>query len=483
MSDVLLADLARAIRSGRLSPVEHVTDVLNRLGSDTTNCVVALDGDRALRAARKLADELAAGCWRGPLHGVAIGVKDMIDVAGLPTRCGSTLRADTASASADAAVVSTLRAAGAVVVGKLHTHEFAYGPTGDVAATGPCHNPHDPERITGGSSSGSAAAVAAGHLPLTLGTDTGCSVRVPAALCGVVGLKPAFGALPTAGVFPLSESCDHVGVLATDVYTASVAWEVLARGPRERGGGIRRPRFDDVPDGASHGMAGGLLDGVLVGLPDDEHWRPYDPEVAAAVGTAAAALEARGARLLPVSAPQAAELALLYPRVVGPEAYATHARWLAQRPGDYQPRTAKRLLDAAGATAEDYVGAQRRRRRLVAELRARLSHVDVLLTPTAPVRATAIGEPQVDGRSVATALLSLCCPFSLAGWPAVSVAGQVPEGELPAGLQVVGVRFGERGVLRVAAALHAATSATPGPGSRSAGRPRRPARPPRSSPC
>jgi len=401
------------------------------------------------------------------LHGVAVGVKDMIDVAGLPTRCGSTLRAGALPAPADAAVVSTLRAAGAVVVGKLHTHEFAYGPTGDVAATGPCRNPHDPARITGGSSSGSAAAVAAGHLPLALGTDTGCSVRVPAALCGVVGLKPAFGALPTDGVFPLSESCDHVGVLATDVHTASVAWDVLARGPQGSGGGIQPPG----------------LDGVLVGLPDDEHWQPYDPAIAAAVATAAAALEARGARLMPVSIPQATELALLYPRVVGPEAYATHARWLAQRPGDYQPRTAERLLDAAGATAEDYVGAQRRRHRLVAELRARLAPVDVLLTPTAPLRATVIGEQQVGGRSVAAALLSLCCPFNLAGWPAVSVPGQVPDGELPAGLQVVGVRFGERGVLRVAAALHATTDAAPGPGSRSAGRPRQPTRPPRSTPC
>ncbi len=179
-------------------------DVLERLAADPFNAVVALDADRALRRGRR-------GRGPGPLSGVAVGVKDLIDVAGLPTRCGSNVLADAAPATADAPVVARLRAAGAIVVAKLHTHEFAYGPTGDVAATGPARNPHDPTRITGGSSSGSAAAVAAGYLPLALGTDTGASVRTPAALCGVVGLKPRFGALPVDGVFPLSETCDHVG--------------------------------------------------------------------------------------------------------------------------------------------------------------------------------------------------------------------------------------------------------------------------------
>ena len=157
-------------------------------------------------------------------------------MAGLPTRAGSAVLADAPPAAADAPVVARLRAAGAIVVAKLHTHEFAYGPTGDVAATGPARNPHDPSRITGGSSSGSAAAVAAGHLALTLGTDTGASVRTPAALCGVVGLKPTRGRLPTAGVFPLSETCDHVGLLTADVDSAALAWDCAVRGGRDRPG-------------------------------------------------------------------------------------------------------------------------------------------------------------------------------------------------------------------------------------------------------
>src|SRR3954451_23953707 len=166
-----------AIRSGELSPIEHVGDVLDRLAADPYNLVVTLDDERALAQAAALTEELAQGRWRGPLHGVALGVKDLIDVAGLPTRCGSNVLADAPPATADAPAVARLRAAGAVIVAKLHTHEFAYGPTGDVAATGPARNPHDPTRITGGSSSGSAAAVAARDLPLALGPATGARGR------------------------------------------------------------------------------------------------------------------------------------------------------------------------------------------------------------------------------------------------------------------------------------------------------------------
>jgi Asp-tRNA(Asn)/Glu-tRNA(Gln) amidotransferase A subunit family amidase len=429
-----------SLRSRELSATEHVRDVLDRLAADTCNAVVTLDADRALAAAAELDVELARGQWRGPLHGVAVGVKDLIDVAELPTRAGSNVLADAPPATVDAPVVARLREAGAVVVAKLHTHEFAYGPTGDVAATGPARNPHDPSRITGGSSSGPAAAVAAGHLPLALGTDTGASVRTPAALCGVTGLKPTFGALSTAGCFPLSETLDHVGVLASDVHAAAVAWDVLSR-PDGTGGGIQAPG----------------VSGVRVGLPTDEYWRPLDPAIAAAVEAAAARLQARGAQLHEVGTPMIEELAATYPVIVGAEAYATHAKWLADRPQDYQPITRERLLPFAGQPARAYVDAMRTRRRLKAALRATVAHLDVLLLPTTRLRATPIGaaEADVDGTTVAVRpqLLALTLPFNLTGWPAVSVPGEVADGGLPAGVQVVGVRLEERGVLRVAAAL------------------------------
>jgi Asp-tRNA(Asn)/Glu-tRNA(Gln) amidotransferase A subunit family amidase len=376
----------------------------------------------------------------GALSGVPVAVKDLIDVAGVPTRCGSRVLADAPPAREDAAVVARLRAAGAVVVAKTHTHEFAYGPTGDVAAEGPCRNPHDPQRITGGSSSGSAAAVAVGLVPLAVGTDTACSVRTPAALCGVVGLKPTLGALPTTGVFPLSETCDHIGLLGADVDMVGLAFGALT-------GRWVNP---SAP-----------VAGTVVGRPTDSYWRVHDPEIAAAVERAADALSAAGAVLREVALPGIDSLAATYPVIVEAEAYTTHRHWLAQRPGDYQPATAARLKAGTKHTAADYVTAQRTRRQLTAELTARMlaEGIDVLLLATTPLRATPIGARQVDAPDgtrveVVPALLSLTLPFNLLGWPAVSVPAPGMTG-LPIGIQVAAVRGAEQAVLAVGSRIAA----------------------------
>lgn len=423
---ISLPRLSADLRSGALSPVDHVRDACERLAADTHRAVVLLDADRALADAAERAAELSRGEWRGPLHGVAVGVKDLFDVAGLPTRAGSDVLADAPAATADAGAVARLRAAGAVVVAKLHTHEFAYGPTGDVSASGPARNPHDPTRITGGSSSGSAAAVAAGHLALALGTDTGASVRTPAALCGVVGLKPAYGRLPVDGVFPLSETCDHVGLLTADVDGAALAWDALT--------GTGTP-------------AVARRVGVLV----DDYWQAVDPALTAAVDTAVARLRADGVAVVEIRTPMIDELAAAYPIIVGAEAYATHATWFADRPQAYQPATRERLGPARDLPAHAYVTAQRTRRRLVTEFRAAVDGVDALVLPTTRLRATPIGRESVDGVAVRPALLALTLPFNLTGWPAVSVPGAA-EG-LPAGVQVVGVTLDERGVLALARRL------------------------------
>ncbi|MGH3828462.1 MAG: amidase [Pseudonocardiaceae bacterium] len=378
----------------------------------------------------------------GALSGVPVAVKDLIDVAGVPTRCGSAVLAQAVPAREDAAVVSRLRAAGAVVVAKTHTHEFGYGPTGDVAVEGPCRNPHDPGRITGGSSSGSAAAVAAGLVPLAVGTDTGGSVRIPAALCGVVGLKPALGALPTTGVFPLSGTLDHVGLLGVDVGVVAAAFGALTRGWIDPSAPIA---------------------GTVVGRPTGESWRVHDPEIAAAVDRAADALSAAGAVLRAVRLPGIDELAATYPVIVGVEAYTTHRRWLDQRPEDYQPATSARLRSAAGYTTADYLSAQRTRRRLTAQLTAQLiaEDIDVLLMASTPLRATPIGarqSPAPDSAAEGTqveilpALLSLTLPFNLLGWPAASVPAPGVRG-LPIGIQVAAVRGGEQAALAVGARI------------------------------
>ncbi|GEL19139.1 amidase [Pseudonocardia asaccharolytica] len=435
-----IRDLALALRSGELSPTEHVRNVLDRLHADEHNAVVMLDDEQALAEAAARTEELARGEWRGPMHGVAVGVKDLFDVVGLSTKAGSKILADAPSASTEGPVVARLREAGAVIVGKLHTHEFAYGPTGDVSASGPARNPLDPSRITGGSSSGSAAAVAAGHLPLTLGTDTGASVRTPAALCGVVGLKPTRGRLSTEGVFPLSETCDHVGLLTADVHSASVAWDVLSRA-EGTGGGIQAPG----------------VSGVRVGVLPDPYWQAAEPMLNEGVAEAVAMLEKAGAQVTEIATPMIDQLAATYFAIVGAEAYATHAPWLAERGADYQPMTLARLEPNEQLSARTYINAQRARRRLTAALRTACDAVDVLVLPTTQLRATPIGQTKIEIDDVvvpvASALLALTLPFNLAGWPAISVPRPATDGGLPVGVQIVGVGLEERGILRVAAAL------------------------------
>ncbi|WP_226361316.1 amidase [Pseudonocardia sp. ICBG1142] len=427
-----LPDLLRALDSGELSPSEHVDDVLSRLQSDTTGCVVALDADRARERAAELTALSAAGRRLGPLHGVAVGIKDLVDVAGLPTRCGSRLLADAGPAAADAPVVTMLRAAGAVVVAKLHTHEFAYGPTGDVAATGPARNPHDPSRITGGSSSGSAAAVAAGHLALTVGTDTGASVRTPAALCGVAGLKPRRGAIPGERVFPLAESFDTVGLLAADAASLAVARTAL-------------------------GEPGASAAAVLprIGVADDDWWRPHDPVIADAVRAAADALTALGAPVAAQDTPGVAELAATYPVITGAEAYATHRHWFTERRDEYQPATAARLAPHAEVPTHVYVDARRERRRIGRALLDRLgASCDVLLCPTTRLRATPIGATEHDGVPVLPSMLQLTSPLNLLDRPVVALPVPVPG--LPAGVQLVGITVGEDVLLGLARALEGA---------------------------
>lgn len=410
---------APAVPAGLRDPVEHVTEALERLRADPYGAVVSLDAERALRDAAALRTELHRDGPRGPLHGVAVGVKDLIDVAGMPTRAGSAVRAEAAPATRDAPVVARLRAAGAVVVAKLHTHEFGLAPTGDVAAEGPARNPHDPARIAGGSSSGSAVAVAAGYLPLALGTDTGGSVRIPAALCGVVGLKPVRGALPSAGTVRLAPSLDTVGLLAADPGTALAARAALGAGtgPGHRPGVVR------------------------VGLALDPYWTAAEPEVRTAVHRAAAALDRAGIDVTEVTTPGIEELAACYMPILGPEAHALHTRTLARRGGDYQPESAAGLALLADPPPGEHAAALRTARELTARLARHLAGFDAVLTPVTRVRATPLGARlvDVDGErsTVAAALLEPALPANLTGWPAVSVPVAGPG--RPAGAQLIGI--------------------------------------------
>jgi aspartyl-tRNA(Asn)/glutamyl-tRNA(Gln) amidotransferase subunit A len=429
-----IADLAARLRGGDSTAAELTEAALGAaddIGA-TLNCFVTVDHDGARRAAEQADRELAAGVDRGPLHGIPVGVKDLIDTAGLRTTRGS-LFFDQYVPTTDAAVVVALRQAGAVIVGKTHTHEFAYGPTGDVAHTGPARNPHDPSRMTGGSSAGSGAAIAAGIVPAALGTDTGGSVRIPAALCGLVGLRPSQGSVPGAGVFPLSDTLDTVGPMAGSVADTVTLWAALTG---------RQPTTPPVA-------------GTRVGVVRAAEVEQVVPEQAAAVRWAVAALTAVGCTVTETPLPDLADFGRVYARIQGPEARAVHADRVVRRPELFQPEVLARLAGAAEIPAWQYVAAVRDRARWRAEFAHRVG-VDVLVLPTVPIlappigaRGTALGAGWTDPTA---ATLAFTMAWSVLGVPAISlpVAG---AGALPSAVQLVGRDGGEDELLALASAV------------------------------
>ena len=439
---VTLATVARRLREGATDPVELTRAALGAIDESqpAVNAFVTVDRDGALRAAAQAAGELAGGLDRGPLHGIPVAVKDLVDTAGLATTMGSRHFSGHVP-ERDAGVVARLRAAGAVIVGKSTTHEFAYGPTGDRAANGPGANPHDPSRMAGGSSAGSAAAVAAGLVPLAVGTDTGGSVRIPAALCGVCGIRPSPDRVPAGGVFPLSWSLDTVGVLAGDVAGTAAGWAVLSDAPLPPGGS---------PVGSPP------VEALRIGLPDG--FDQCADEVHSGLSTLVGRLAALGVRPVPVAMPDLEELRWLYRTIQSVEAVAVHHERMTTAPGLFDPEVLQRLLAAAEVPARDYALALRRMREVRAAAPALLDGLDLLLLPTVPVLAPPLGARDTDlgggWTSPRDALLAHTVPFSVLGLPSLSMPVPAPGG-LPVGVQLVGGPDGDEALLSAAAAIEA----------------------------
>lgn len=402
---------------------------------------------RDLNAFAALEDEAvlehtAADAVDGPLAGVPVGIKDMIDVVGLPTRCGSHVRPDL-PAAADAQVVARLRGAGALPLGKTTTHEFAYGATGDITATGPVRNPRDRSRMAGGSSAGSAAAVGAGIVAAALGTDTGGSGRIPAAFCGIVGFRPTTGSISAEGVFPLAPTLDIVSPMATDVAGVRALWEAI--------------RDADAPRPA---MPSGRLS---IGWLDTGPWSNLEPAIDAGVKHASSALREMGHTVNRMDSDWAMRTHQLYQLVQGPEVMATHHRDYIDRPHEFQPEVLERLHGAAQVTGWEYVQARAALHRLRHDIDAIFGDADVLLCATAPVTAPLIGQRSGFGTGRSTVWdVTLACtaPFSVLGVPAISLPAGVSASGLPGGVQLVGRPGADDGLLALAAALEAALAAS-----------------------
>jgi aspartyl-tRNA(Asn)/glutamyl-tRNA(Gln) amidotransferase subunit A len=434
-----IAQLARALKAREITS-EAVTERCLAVIAEknpSLNAFIAVLGDDALAQARDADREIAAGRWRGPLHGVPVSLKDLMDLRGTPTTAASRVR-DGHVAERDADVVAHLRTAGAVFVGKCNLHEFAFGTTNEDSAFGPARHPVDPSRSPGGSSGGSAASVATGMAYASIGTDTGGSIRIPAAACGVVGLKATVGEISTAGVVPLSRTLDHVGPLCRSVEDAAVLYDVL-RGRQHEPLSPREARE------------------IRLAVPREYFLSLLDPHVASSFENACERLRSEGVVLEDVHIPHANDIAPIYLHVVLAEAAAYHAKTLESRPDGYTPNVRLRLEMGRYILAEDHVRGLRGCHVLREELNAALEGRDGLFLPTLPIPAPKLGVATVrvgtTEEPVRNVTLRLTQPFNLTGHPAISVpCGQATD-RLPVGAQIVG-HFGQtRQLLEVAAVL------------------------------
>jgi aspartyl-tRNA(Asn)/glutamyl-tRNA(Gln) amidotransferase subunit A len=421
--DIALSDIGSlgvAYRRRGLSPVEAVEVCLDRIDrcDDRLNAWITVMRDEALVQAKEAERALGRGDDRGPLHGVPVAVKDNIEVSGVRTTCASPILRDQAPAAGGAVAVRRLLEAGAIVLGKTNLLEFAYGIVHP--EYGQCNNPWNLERTSGGSSSGSVAAVSAGMAYGSLGTDTGGSIRIPAAYCGVVGLKPTYDRISREGVFPLSESLDHVGPIGRTVGDVRLLLEVMDGGKLPAG----RKRWTETID----------LAGTRVGVVREHLGDDLRPGVRAAFDRATRVIEDAGATVVEVSVPSLrdADQALL--DVIAPEATLVHEQWLSSRPGDYAPLTLEQLELGTRTTALAYLRARECQARIRSEFDAVLDKVEVVISPAVAWVAPR-EDPAVAGQEGAIEARR-SGPYNLCGLPAVSVPCGFGEDELPVGLQI-----------------------------------------------
>ncbi|HME37013.1 MAG TPA: amidase [Candidatus Sulfotelmatobacter sp.] len=451
---ITISELGQRLRRREVSPVEITQDCLSRIErlNPALNAFITVMAESALAEARRAEAEILRGEWRGALHGVPVALKDLIDTAGVRTTAGSALYKDRVS-NRDAEVVRRLRQAGAVIVGKNNLHEFAYGGSSLVSHFGDVHNPWDVGRMAGGSSGGSAAAVAAGLAYAAIGTDTAGSIREPAALCGCVGLKPTYGRVSSRGVIPLSWSLDHVGPLAATVADAAIVLQAIAGYDAEDITTVDVPVTDYVS--ALREDAKGMRVAVVRGYFFDD----LDAEVASAMEHALRGLQSLGAELREV---RFGENDVLADRTVqATESYAFHAENVAKSPELYQAETVRRIRSGQAVTAAEYIQRRRELDEARRSIRAVFADVDVLVTPTTPVPAPVIADLKMNPDALRPAELKLLRdtrPFNVWGLPAISVPCGFTESGLRIGLQIAGPHWREDLVLRLAHAYEQATA-------------------------
>jgi aspartyl-tRNA(Asn)/glutamyl-tRNA(Gln) amidotransferase subunit A len=448
--------IAAAVREGKVSAVEVAKAALQRIAARDSelNCFTTVTAETTLADAERIDREIAQGKNPGSLAGVPFAVKNLFDIAGLTTLAGAKINAENPPAIQDATAVARLKQAGAVLVGALNMDEYAYGFVTENSHYGATHNPHDLKRVAGGSSGGSAAAIAAGLVPLTLGSDTNGSIRVPAALCGVFGLKPTYGRLSRAGVALFSSSLDHVGPFARSVRDIATAFDVL-QGEDERDPVCtKRPpvEFSDATSLQNHDTSVQNIDGLRIAIAGNYFVKGASPEALEAVQRVAHALDVTESVTIP-EAHRARAAAFV---ITACEGANLHLEKLRSRPQDFDPATRDRFLAGALIPSSWYIQAQRFRRWYRDRVTEIFQKVDVILAPTTQISAPLIGQQTMilDGEEILVRphLGLFTQPLSFIGLPVLSVPIQRPN-TLPLGVQLIAAPYNEAVILRVASVL------------------------------
>ena len=449
-------EVAQLVESGQLSPVELTKAHLDRIeATDTSlNSFITLLADRALEQASVAEEEITGGAYRGPLHGIPIGLKDLYYTRNIRTTVGSRILRDFVP-DYDAAVVERFDGAGAVLLGKLQMHEFALGATSVNPHDGPAHNPWDVSRITGGSSGGSGSAVASGQCMAALGSDTGGSIRIPAGLCGIVGMKPTFGSISRYGVHPLSWSLDTVGPMTRSAHDAAIVMNALV------GHDSRDPSSAGVSEqDFTLGIADGIA-GLKIGIPEDFFYDVIDSEVSAAICQAAGVLAELGADVESCSIPALNHCLGISSAILVTEAAETLFPHIRDCPGVIGSDVRARLYLGAMTPAVDYIKAQRARAAYNEQLAEAMETYDLLMAPSAAIGAPRIDQEfvEVGGRQEnALSLMSrLTRAFNLTGQPTVSVPCGFTSDGMPIGMQLAGRMWDDAVVLRAAHTYESAT--------------------------